>query len=540
MPTAYTQSDFSGGMNLFDEGPNIGSNQYGLAYSIRNRNGSPVPINLPIEDDTLIVGKKQGIYAFEDYLLVFVNGLGYYKHIVNDTVWTQIENLTLSPEADYIYAQAVPASRLNYDRKLKENSQIAGTSAESALDLSQDLTIQGSPYGLVVQDGINQGYLILPDGSARLLQTYEQWTRDNREYVPVMKQMAYVDGILFGIAADGKTILRSVSGRPIDFVVNVDTAGNKGGDAFTTAHAVGFDTITCLQAFGKGQLIAASINALKPIQLDYENTIFGEPKFKNAEVIPGGVVNQFSFINYLHPDGVSDSYFIDFDGLRSINAAATQGNEGRNSAFTSGIKLSLTSKQNVTAAIVFDDYSMFSVRTIHDTENNLVAVYDNIRRQWVCFDRHNIGSIKQFAIAKQGSSPILYVITETAIYKLFSSLTSAQATMRFKAITTGDAAIEMKLSNIRAVFINSNSTGTVSAYAIVDGVNAGVNHQKLRGLPRTENIRFPFIDKFPSGYTISPEISWQNNCNLYLIQLDATGNTQETNKKQQANKFATS
>lgn len=541
MPTAYTQVSFSGGMNLFDEIPTIAEDQYGLAFNIRNRSQAPIPIKQAVEDTELPAGLKQGIYAFDVYVLAFVGGAAYFKNIEEATAWTPIANFALSPTVERIYAQAVPASRINYDRKLKEASQAAGNNAESSLNVIPDLSIQGSPYGLVVQDGVNQGYIILPDGTARLLQRYNEWTRSSREYVPVLKQMAYVDGILFGVAAydkdgnaDGKTIYRSVSGRPLDFVVSVTTAGEKGGEAFETAHAVGFDEITALIPFTESSLLVATKNAVTPVLLDFENTIFGEPKFKNPVTIPVGVTNQFSIVSYLSLDRILDFFFVDIDGLRSLNSTE-QGNEGRNSFFSKGIKLALSPKQEVTAAIVFDDYSLFSIKTIYN-EENLVAVFDNLRERWVCFDSYNIGTIKQFAVAKQGTAPTLYAITDDKIYRLFVSETSETATMQFRAISSGDASVQLNLTDIRSVFINSNSTGIVFASAYIDGsILPTVVRERLRGLSKVENIRSTFKDSNPLGYTISPQIAWNTQCNLLLIQVDATGDTKKTNVKQQAN-----
>jgi hypothetical protein len=112
-----------------------------------------------------------------------------------------------SPTVDRVYAQAVPASTFNYQRKLNDATKIEGNTANQVVS-TQNIQINGTAAGLVVQDGVNQGWIILPDATARRLQRYSQWTTTNREYVPIMKQMAYINGILFGVAPDGSTLLQ--------------------------------------------------------------------------------------------------------------------------------------------------------------------------------------------------------------------------------------------------------------------------------------------------------------------------------------------
>src|SRR4051812_48952589 len=187
--TTFLQSDFSGGMNLFEEDEAIGEKEYTLAYNVRNRNGSLAPVKSPIEDTAAPQGKKQGVYAFDVYVLIFVNGQAYYKNTVTDSDWTKIVPLTVDTLVDYIYAEAVPASVLNFHRKLTQAGQAQGTQLDPKMTIDGGIKVNDTPAGLVIQDGVNQGWIIFPDGTTEMLNTYEQWTLDDRSYVPIGKQM---------------------------------------------------------------------------------------------------------------------------------------------------------------------------------------------------------------------------------------------------------------------------------------------------------------------------------------------------------------
>jgi len=76
-------------------------------------------------------------------------------------------------------------------------------------------------------------------------------TEDRREYVPVGKQMLWHDGILYVVSPNGKQIFRSVTGRPLDFMVNITPSGDKDpleavGGASSVSHSVDFEPITSI------------------------------------------------------------------------------------------------------------------------------------------------------------------------------------------------------------------------------------------------------------------------------------------------------
>lgn len=537
MGAPITQLNFSGGMNLFDSEILLGSNEYALAYNVRNRTAKLQSLNGPDEDELAPVGFKQGIYAFDKYVLLFNNGEAYYKNIIlDDSIWTKIVGLTLNTTVDYIYTQVIPASRFNYDRKLTSDNQIEGNKQVNPISVLPNL-INGSDAGLIVQDGVQQGYIIKANGTARRLKTFAEWTLVDREYVPIMKQMAYVNGILFGIDITGTILYRSVSGRPMDFVVDVDTTGYKGDDANKTAYSIGQDTVTCLKSLSNGQLLVATNKVCSPLTLNYDKTIFNEPTFININGFSAGIVNQFSIVEYLRDDGTGfiDYYFIDTDGLRSFNSASSNQNEGRNSNFSYRISQSLVTKQIVTAAITFNDYSMFSIKTIYN-DDNLIAVYDNKRETWVCFDNYNIGTIKQFAVADQSDNPTLYAITSDKVYKLFSLESYLTSTVRIKSAITGSLKTQLKLMNIYSTLLNGTLVGTVNATEYCNGVLNKTVTQPLLG-KLTENLRFNFQGLGSQCFRTQPEISWNTDAELAGVEIEIEGETQATPIQQQARAY---
>jgi hypothetical protein len=483
---------------------------------------------VPLEDTTAPVGKKQGSYSFDQYSVLFCAGRAYYKNVITDSAWTQIADLALDTSVDYIYTCVVPASTFNYARKLEDNNQVAGTATTPGIT-TQNIIINGTASGLVVQDGINQGWLILPNGTARRLQTYEQWTLANREYVPIMKQMVFINGILFGMAPDGATILRSVSGRPLDFVINVTIKGDKGGDAFTTSYRASYNRVNFLGALNSGELFVATDTTCYPIEFNYDARIFAEPTFYNRKPFSAGIVNQFSFV-----DIRGDYGFIDYDGIRSFNAVAQLTNEGRNSVFSAGIQSALATKQTVTAATMFNNFGFFAV----DTQfGNTLAVYDSIRQQWVCFDDYDMEEqFKMFSIANQSNAPFVYAITNTKLYKLFSGTETAVASTTLRATTASDLSAGIRLDNVYTVFTEASFAGDVDVLEIANGVQGKtVTHELDR--KQVQHKRFNFKTLSGTVFKSQQRITWTNDAKLVAAGIGITGMTTATPQQQIVKQF---
>lgn len=545
------QSDFRGGLNLFDSDINLAQDEYVLGFNIRNRTGSIEPVKKHVEDTNAPSGFKQGLYAFDKYLLLFCNGLAYYKDTtLASPVWTKINTLFVDAFVDYIYVQAIPASSFNYLRKLDSNEQISGSPAIPTINVN-GITVNGTIAGAVVQDGIHQPWLIKADGTVKLLQTYLEWSLDIREYVPIGLNMAYTNGILIIASSDKKKFFRSVSGRPLDFAVNVDTVGAKGGDANTVSYAASYEDIKCLIPLNSGELLVGSQKVCYPIEFNYETTIFQEPTFLNLRPFLAGVINQFSFI-----DTLGDYAFIDIDGIRSFNAVSSLKNEGRNSVFSARIARAFVgiTQPSTTAAIVFDNYSLFSVKTIYSDKT--IAVYDNTRQRWVSFDisKDLDGPIKQFAIVTEFQNPVLYGITKNKVFKMYSSSNYEEAALTSKGITTGMSKPELKIRSVRAAFEGSRSESIVTVRSIVNNRKTKRVRETLSNTltgiiypaeyPVTyfhegdiDNLHFNFERISSHGWKVGSEIKWQNNAKLSLIQHDIDGMETKTPVRQQSQTY---
>ncbi len=516
----YVQSDFSGGMNIFGSEVKIADNEYGLASNIRIRTNDLICAKEPVEDEQAPDGLMQGLYAFDVYLLLFCRGAAFYKDVTDpNSEWTQINNFAMSTTAPRIYVEAVPASTLNFERKLQEGDRADGSSSETNLDVNPQIRQSSSLSGLVCQDGgTTQPFIIFPDATAAQLKPYEQWTKTLREYVPKGKQMKYMNGILFIVAPDGKTIYRSVSGRPLDFVVNVKADGDKGGNADTTSYNIGYNAVTCLSSLNSGELFVGTSETCHPVEFNYDRTIFAEPTFFNRRSFSAGVVNQFSFIDIL-----SDYTFIDIDGVRSFNAVQQQQSEGRNAIFSSRISKAFEGIKQAdltSAAFVFDNYSFFAVNTVYGYR---VAVYDNNRLVWVALDDLGLANpIKQFAAAKQSTDPTLYGITEDKVYRLYKSDEELQGDVRFKGFTAGTAAAKVKLQNVYVTF----DGGVTSGLATIDQlVNNGTTAPSItRTVPldgTSEPVRFNFQSQGKEGWKVQPRLRWQNEASIPSISVYA-------------------
>lgn len=535
---SFIQSDFSGGMNLFQDDTNLAPNQYSTAFNVRNRSSGLSTIKSPIEDTLAPAGKKQGIYAFDKFLLLFVNGLAYTKNILNDIGWIKINDFILDPTVDYIYTSLIPASTNGFKRTLITDSQVLGSPQSIPLKFEL-INSTSSVAGLVVQDGINQPWFIRSDGTAIRLQKYSEWALTAREYVPIMKQMIYNSGILFGIAPDGKTIYRSVSDRPLDFVVNVTTTGDKGGDASTTSYGIGFNIINCLNTNTDGDLLLATDKGIVILELNFNKTLFAEPTFITKKQYAIGIVNQFSFVKY------SDAYhfLVDKDGIRTFSAEQnTDVNENRNSVFNSMISgaVSINSnpiKQTLTAVVIFNDFTIFSCKTRYSSTINYLPIYDNTRQQWVSIDSMP-ESIKMFAVADQSENPTLYAISEKKLYKLFSGNT-AVADVSFRGINSGTAGITQKLDNLNTVFYNGTIAGTVYATEYENGIENKTITERLDG-KNLETLRFNYMSLANQCWKSQTRLKWQNDSKLILLENNTTPITTGTTLQQMVKSYATS
>src|ERR1041385_4857019 len=281
----YNQKSFADGLDTITNDTAISQASYPWLINGRNRFGRIDPILKHVRLDTAPVGLKQGIIGVGNVVVIFVAGKAYYNQIGSD-IWFQIPAFAMDETISRYYTLAVPASYLNFVRKL-------GASVNAEMVLSTDFKVAGTPAAIIVQDTINQPWLIIYDTTnqiftARVSKNYNDWqnlseTANDREYIPIGRQMFYINGKTFIVSKDRKSLYQSITGRPLDFMMNVDINGNKApseliGGAATTSFNFDFDEITCVQPVSiPDSFVYATRHLVRLITMDYTNTIFGEP-----------------------------------------------------------------------------------------------------------------------------------------------------------------------------------------------------------------------------------------------------------------------
>lgn len=491
----FNQTSFLGGMNLLSDDTRLQPNQYRLGINVRNRYdtldeipNSELDVSLP----NLITHPIQEIVTFGNYIILFAGGSAYYRYY-DAFGWTQIAGFAMSPIAPRYWTVQIPVGTTNYVRVA---AALTGTTVVSS---STGLVTQQNPVsgasggnmpGLLVQDNINQPQFIFINTSnqieVRVTQTYAEWavsytpstgvmTLDEREYVPVGNTMAWVDGILYIASQDFNTIYRSVSGRPLDFVVNVNVAGAVGGDATTTSYSVGVGGITSLRALADGSLFVSAGNANFSVAKNMTQnapTMWGEYTFIRRFLFEATCMSDRSII-----DSLGDTRFIDLTGVRSFNAIQQLNNEGRNSLFTANIQAAFKGVvQDTTAAILFDNYEFYAVNTVYGPA---IAVYDTIAGCWSSFDLSQTGGskIKQFAKIELGIQRLFAITEDDQFYTLYSGSDYAPGLVLTGAVSANTllqgeqvskTRFEIKPCDFRCIISRINQDSVAKLTPIVD------------------------------------------------------------------------
>lgn len=477
----FSQGDFSGGMRRNVDPAALNENEYALLMNGRSRYATIRSIKLPANlTGQLPAGNYQGLYGYGKYLIAFIDGKVYVRDysLANNQFYI-LPAVQLDPNVPTIYAEAVEASWMNYQRKQETTGQ-----ANSPVNLFTN--VAGTPSCLVCQDGLNRPYLIFPDGSARPAKTFGQWTNtddinsDLREYVPVGKQMLNFDGILYIVSSDGSQIYRSVTGRFLDFVVAVNQDGDKllplansSEEAARLSYRVDFNPITCIASLpsipinpqqGAGFYVGTSQTSYIVIP-NYTDTIYGEPTFSKQTLFDTGPLNQFSVT-----DISGDTAIIDAAGMVSFNAVLQLRNQGKNAPFHDEIHdLFKDITQTTTAAYTYDNYALFGVDTVFGPG---ILVYDTMRRKYVSLDQYPevSGYIVQFAEVKVNGIHKLFFRTSTnQLFEMYGSSTTAMLSLYTREMSIkNDPEVEATPKRLRMTFEDVAESGTVNATEYVD------------------------------------------------------------------------
>lgn len=517
---AFQFEDFSGGMCRNTDPSGIANNEYALLVNGRNRYGSIAPVKGPLNlTSELTAGNKQGLYGFDSIMVVFQDGQAFARDFSQaGSTFQLIPAFHLNETVDTVYAEAVPASWLNVQRKLNE-----------AVDIKSDVAlfseVFGTPAAIVCQDGESRPQLIFSTGQARAAKDIGDWSseeltgQDRREYVPVGKQMLYSsEGILYIVSPDGKEIYRSVTGRPLDFVVAIDQNGNKlpsltsgKPEAARLSYKLDYDTITCIKQIGAKPRITDEgegffVSTRKRSWIVYPNfgtTLFGEPTYSNQNLFPTGALNQFSFTDIL-----GDSALITESGITSFNSILSVSNEGKNAPFHDKIYKIFENGteqilQQVTAAITSDNYAFLAVDTVYGAA---ILIYDTLRQQFAALDIYDEveGYIKQFAEVKYGGERYLYFITtEGQLFEAFAGETLTAKVYLKEVMSDNTIETELIPRRVRVALDSIAEDGQVAVTVFTDS-KAGEKETQSFEAPTT-SAALPLT--FPFGSTTDDDVT---------------------------------
>ena len=548
------------GSNPYD----IGYNQYREAFNVRNRYDVLQPIKNGIKDTAAPKGLKQELVTFGNYLILFVAGSAYYRYYT-DTGWTKIEGFNMSTTAPRYWTCVVPVGTTNYVRLANAGTTGGNTGTSNpagGIQLSNVIGANaGNNPGLLVQDNINQPQFIYLDAGGgihvKTTQSYGQWhitytdytnvtvatDGDQREYVPIGNVMAWNNGVLYVASQDGEFIYRSVSGRPLDFMVNVPFGlvtvapyiQYGGGDASTTAYSVGVGGITCLRPASSGGIFVAASNANFIVTQNTSPTaptLFGEYTFIRTFLFNATCLSDRAIL-----DSLGDTKFIDLTGIRSFNAIQQQQNEGRNSQFSATISSTfkgIVQDSSLAAAILYDNYEVYGVNTIFGP---LLVIYDTILGCWTSFDTSQTGGKLVKALAKiELSIQRLYCITEDdELYTLYGGDNYATAYVRLGALS-GAPKMSQSVNNIRCVLNNITSDCTISAIPFTDNrltdpttqtkdikyIPPAYPYSGLVNMPdlntQVSSVLFSFLNS-QQGWKSFPLIEWTGSGSLTYVSM---------------------
>lgn len=548
-------------MNRLFDATKLQADEYPLLINGRNRFDLISPSNLPTEIRAGLPsdGNIQGIYAAGNFIICFIHGKAYVASLTDviesNIYFRKIAGFQLDFNTKTIWVCAVPYSTRNYVRKLAD-------AADKSAGVTFGDNAVGTPACLVVQDGINQPRLIFPNGTSRKAKNYNEWTYDNPEYVPTGKQMMFHGEKLYIVSPDGLKVYHSVSGRPLDFVVGVDTNGEKAGTeseggALANYFAVSYLPITCISnvASADGSFLITTASGCWSVTPDTTNTVFGEPTFPNVTLFEAGAVNNNSLVDIL-----GDTAFIDVNGIRSFNAISQYRWKGENAPFSAKIQdLFHDIVQNSDcAAIVYDNYALFSVDT---TLGSGILIFDTLSKMWCGIDFYpGVAKIKQFCVVQMPKTRRLFFATvDDRVYEAFSG-DEAKCVTLVGDNTTGNPQQEQQPKALRVVMTNVEEAGEITATLLtsdkpiktltqkinlpseVDTSEVSPEHLAiLQQLKKTrlnalQPITFDVSD-CGQGWKVGVLLSWNCKASLSHVMIETEDTNMQSSVSQQAATF---
>lgn len=483
-----TKTNWLGGLNQLSDITKLKEDEYWILINARVRKNAVEAVNLPLDvtNNLSDVGNIQDISAAGSLLVAFAGGKAFYK--TTDGTWLLIETFTMGSVQSRVYTALVPASTVNFSR--------AVTSSTGTLTLGG--AVGASPSALVVMDGVLQPWVIFPDGTSRVTDTYGSWTLTHPEYVPIANYPMFYNGVLYAVMAeaDGDSptrrknqIVRSVTGAPLNFLIAVTPTGDKTsikeseGGALAMATNVDYNDITCLAPLNAndGGFFVGTQNSSFIVYPDYNNLIYAEPTFRNQSITSIGPLNPDSVVDVL-----GDVAFVHDTGIRSFNGITQFRFEGRNAPFSGPINSLIDGITQTSAATgTHDNYALFAVTTIY---GNGILWFDMLLQKFVSLDIYpGVGTIQKFASTLDGGKRYTYFMTTTGIYRLFGSSERATVSLYGSEVVPSDTYKNVKMQSLRLTFDNVQEGGSVEAMLYGDGQLVNRKTATLVPLPQNNS-----------------------------------------------------
>jgi len=469
------QSTFAGGMSAIFDSTKTPAGQYRLALNGRVRNNAFEGRYKYIPYDTP-TGLHQTVFVLDDKLYVIVNGLLQKVLLPSRLAVPVTQDIALSTTADYIYHLAVPAPN-NYIVNGQYKTEVSTY-----------------PETVILQDGVIQPLLLLPDGTLRTSKTYVEWSYDAPEYVPIGLFMATSGNKSFIVSPDRKKIYQSVSGRQLDFVLDFDDEGNKRGDASTTALVVATNSLTAAAPSQNGGLITFTEYNAYAFDPDSNRALFfGEVPLIPRDLFPVGAVNHlsFSFAN-------GESIFVNAAGIQSFNQVMQEFRASNNTPFGAPIVKYLSLPLTSTAAATVDDYTFIAANTIFGPG---ILVFDNRLQAFVSIDI-TPGLVKEFAVLSYNGLKRLFFITASGLYELpIYSGERASAHIYLGEFSSQEANKTSRVVGVNLGFNDVRATGNIVCELWTDKkLNNGLRLQQEVAYTGTgdlsgEPMRYPLADE---------------------------------------------
>src|SRR5574343_983354 len=506
----YAQSDFSGGLFTQYDATKTPRNSYPLALDVQMRRNVVKPRNRHAKP-TCPLGTVHGLYAVGSQRYIFIDGQAYVRDVSSSLYFNTSDGWTEIDSSVRVYAERLPTTFKLFNRR-------ASTVETTTLYFNN--SIAAYPECLWVGNGRDDEQVIYPDGTAELIGDFDGWTQNDPSYVPIGTVRVFTADKGFIMNPTGLKLYSSVTGRPTDYVIQINNAGDKVGDADSFYTGISAEAVTALKAADNGTVIATTAFGTFTVTPDYNTTFYGEPFLRVRPLFPVGAVNDKSFVNLN-----GDVAFISFTGIHTFHQTKQDRIESSNEPLGRKIYGLLANPQSDTCAVDFDDNALFAVNTIYGRG---VMVYDNSLEQFTSLDL-SFGHVTQFAVV---NDPILgprlfFINAANELYEAYADDTKLTGRIYLGDFTAQGSGIDSRIDSIFLTFTNIRAGGQVRCKLWIDGEERGEQVQTVTAeslpagddaIPRvdvvnTKQLQFNFAER-TEGSRVGIWIEWDADAEL--------------------------